>query len=197
MKIGYIRVSSLSQTLDVQMEILTKEGCEEIYQEKKTGLKTLPELGNAIKSLRQGDTLYVWAFDRLGRSMFEVISNAKIIHDKGGNIYSHIQKVDTSTEMGRFMFYCFVMFAEMEANLRKERTMAGIAYARKQGRHLGRPKGMTKKTLSKSKLVKQMYLSKEPYYSVKQIADALEISKKTIYRCLEHEGVELRGGLEN
>ena len=74
--------------------------------------------------------------------------------------------------------------------------MAGIAYARKQGRHLGRPKGMTKKTKSKSALVRQMYLSKDPYYSIQQITEVLQISKKTIYRCLEQEGVQLRGGLD-
>ena len=195
MRIGYARVSTEGQNLDMQVDALKKEGCEAIYQEKKSAFSKRPELDNAIKSLRVGDTLCVWAFDRLGRNMLEVMSNVKTIHDKGANVYSVAQKIDTDTPAGKIMLFNFSLFAEMEATLRKERQQAGIATAREQGRPLGRNKGMTEKSKNMAGLVKQMYISENPYYSVSQITKELNISKKTLYRCLEYAGVKLRGGL--
>ena len=195
MRIGYARVSTEGQNLDMQVDALKKEGCEAIYQEKKSAFSKRPELDNAIKSLRVGDTLCVWAFDRLGRNMLEVMSNVKTIHDKGANVYSVAQKIDTDTPAGKIMLFNFSLFAEMEATLRKERQQAGIATAREQGRPLGRNKGMTEKSKNMVGLVKQMYISENPYYSVSQITKELNISKKTLYRCLEYAGVKLRGGL--
>ena len=197
MKIGYARVSTAEQNIDMQVEALKKEGCETIYQEKKSAFSNRPELDNAIKSLRVGDTLCVWAFDRLGRNMLEVMSNVKTIHDKGANVFSIMQKIDTDTPSGKIMLFNFSLFAEMEASLRKERQQAGIAIAREQGRPLGRKKGITEKSKSKAGLVKQMYISENPYYSVSQITKELNISKKTLYRCLEYSGIKLRGGIDS
>ena len=196
MKIGYARVSTASQNINMQIEALNKEGCEAIYQEKKSAFTKRHELDSAIKSLRTGDTLCVWAFDRLGRNMFEVISNVKTIHDKGANVYSIVHKIDTNTPSGKMLLYNFSIFAEMEATLRKERAQAGIALAREQGRPLGRRKGLTEKTKSIAGLVRQMYISKDPCYSVSQISKELKISYKTIYQCLKHAGIQLRGGLD-
>jgi DNA invertase Pin-like site-specific DNA recombinase len=194
MKIGYARVSTEAQNIEMQIEALKREGCETVYQEKKSAFDRRPELDNAIKSLRTGDTLCVWAFDRLGRNMLEVIANVKDIHDKGANVYSIVHKIDTDTPAGKIMLCNFSLFAEMEATLRKERQQAGIAIARTQGRTLGRRKGMSDETLSKAGLVRQMYLSQEPIYTISQIAKELNISKKTLYRCLEHFNIKLRGG---
>jgi DNA invertase Pin-like site-specific DNA recombinase len=166
-----------------------------IYQEKKSAFEKRPELDNAIKGLRRGDTLCVWAFDRLGRNMLEVMSNVKIIHDKGANVYSVVHKIDTDTPGGKIMLFNFSMFAEMEATLRRERQQAGIASAREKGRNLGRRKGMAEKTKKKAGLVKQMYISEEPFYSVDEITKELNISTRTLYKCLEYLGVKLRGGL--
>jgi len=196
MKIGYARVSTEAQNIGMQIEALKKEGCETIYFEKKSAFSSRPELDNAIKSLRVGDTLCVWAFDRLGRNMLEVMSNVKVIHDKGANVYSIAQKMDTDTPAGKIMLFNFALFAEMEATLRKERQQAGIAMAREQGRNLGRRKGMTEHSKKIAGLVKQMYLSENPVYSVRQITTELRISTKTLYRCLDYVGVKLRGGLE-
>ena len=196
MKIGYARVSTEAQNIDMQIEALKKEGCETIYQEKKSAFTNRPELDNAIKSLRVGDTLCVWAFDRLGRNMLEVMSNVKEIHDKGANVYSIAQKIDTDTPAGKIMLFNFSLFAEMEATLRRERAQAGIALARSQGRPLGRRSGLSPAIQSKVGLVKQMYLSQSPVYSISQITRELKISKKTLYRCLEHTNVPLRGGLD-
>jgi DNA invertase Pin-like site-specific DNA recombinase len=195
MKIGYARVSTAAQNLDMQIAALEKMGCETIYQEKKSAFSERPELENAIKSLRDGDTLLVWAFDRLGRNMLEVMSNVKVIHDKGANVYSIAQKMDTGTPAGKIMLFNFSLFAEMEGTLRRERQQAGIASAREHGKPLGRKKGMTEKTKKIAGLVKQMYLSENPVYSVGQITKELNISTKTVYKCLEYAGVELRGGL--
>jgi len=195
MKIGYARVSTAAQNIEMQIEALKKEGCETIYQEKKSAFSNRPELDNAIKCLRVGDTLCVWAFDRIGRNMLEVMSNVKVIHDKGANVYSLVQNINTDTQAGKIMLFNFSLFAEMEATLRKERALAGIAIAREHGRLLGRKKGLTGQTLAKAGLVKQMYISENPVYSVRAISTALNISLKSIYRCLEHAGVELRGGL--
>ena len=196
MKIGYARVSTETQNIDMQIEALNKEGCEAIYHEKKSAFSIRPELDNAMKSLRTGDTLCVWTFDRLGRNMLEVISHVKYIHDKGANVYSILHKTDTGSPAGKIMLFNFSLFAEMEATLRKERAQAGISIARKQGRPLGRRKGLTDESQRKAGLVKQMYLSENPVYSINEITKALNISKKTVYRCLEHANVKLRGGLD-
>jgi len=197
MRIGYARVSTETQNIDMQIEALQKEGCEAIYQEKKSAFSQRPELDNAIKSLRPSDTLCVWAFDRLGRNMLEVMSNVKVIHDKGASVYAVAQKIDTDTPVGKMMLVNFSLFAEMEAILRKERQQAGIASAREHGRPLGRRKGMMEKTKKKAGLVKQMYLSVNPYYSISQISKELQISKRTIYQILNQNQVKLRGGLNN
>lgn len=193
MKIGYARVSTAAQNIDMQIEALNKEGCNIIYQEKKSGLSVRNELENAVKSLRAGDTLYVWAFDWLGRNMLDVMSNVKTIHDKGANVYSISQKIDTGTPAGKMMLANFSMFAEMEATLRKERAAAGIAIAREQGRPLGRERGLTKRTKEIAPVVRQMYLSKEPRYSVKDISDTLKIPFRTIYACLDYTKTIRRG----
>jgi len=196
MKIGYARVSTEAQNINMQIEALKKEGCETIYYEKKPAFSSRPELENAIKSLRVGDTLFVWAFDRLGRNMLEVMHNVKTIHDKGANVYSIAQKMDTDTPAGKIMLFNFALFAKMEATLRKERQQAGIALAR-EGRKLGRRKGLMDETIKKAGLVKQMYLSEEPFYSVADIVRELQISPNTVYKCLKYAGVKLRCGLEN
>ena len=195
MKIGYARVSTASQNIGMQLEALNKAGCQTIYQEKKSAFTKRPELDNAIKSLRPGDTLFVWSFDRLGRNTLEVMNNVKAIQDKGANVHSIVQNIDTETPTGKIMLNFFSLFAEMETTLRKERAQAGIALAREQGRPLGRRKGLTPKSKAKAGLVKQMYISTDPFYSVSQITKELNISKKTLYRCLQHANIPLRGGL--
>ena len=179
----------------MQVDALKKQGCEAIYQEKKSAFSKRPELDNAIKSLRAGDTLIVWAFDRLGRNMLEVMSNVNTIHEKGANVFSIMQDRDTGTPEGKIMLFYFTLFADMEATLRKERAQAGIAMARQQGRPLGRRAGLTDASKKKSGLIKQMYSSTAPFYSISQICKELNVSRKTIYRCLQEAGIKLRGGL--
>ncbi|MDR0572661.1 MAG: recombinase family protein, partial [Tannerella sp.] len=126
MKIAYARVSTRQQNLDIQLEAFRKEGCEKIYQEKKSAFSERPELENALNDLRPGDTLCVWALDRLGRTVFEVIGNVKKIHDKGAHLIASVQNIDTSTATGRMLIPIFSMLAELEIELKRERAAAGV-----------------------------------------------------------------------
>ena len=143
MKIAYARVSTKQQNLDMQLEAFRAEGCEKIYQEKISAFAERPELARALDDLRSGDVLYVWALDRLGRSLYEVIGNVKLIHDKGASLYAVVQKIDTSTIQGKMLLPLFSMLAELEIDLKRERAAAGVRSAREQGRNLGRKAGLS------------------------------------------------------
>jgi DNA invertase Pin-like site-specific DNA recombinase len=194
MKIGYARVSTRQQNLDMQLEAFRKEGCEKIYQEKRSAFVERAELLRALEGLRAGDTLYVWALDRLGRTLFEVIENVKKIHDKGANLYSIVQKIDTGTAMGKIVLPLFSMLAELEIELKRERTAAGIRIAREQGRRLGRKPGLSPEAQEKAKNAQKLYLSKDPEYSVREICRMLNITPKTMYKYLDFMKTELKGG---
>lgn len=194
MKIGYARVSTKSQNIEMQLEALKKEGCEVIYQEKQSAFSERPELDNAIKSIRKDDVLIVWSFDRIGRKMLEVMNNVKTIHDKGATVYSIIQKIDTNSLAGQMMLFNFSMFAEMEATLRRERQQAGIETARLLGRPHGRKKGLTEKIKNIAPIVADYYY-KNQEVSVRDIAKKFSISQRTIYKCLKETGTTKRGSV--
>ncbi|MDR1341356.1 MAG: recombinase family protein [Prevotellaceae bacterium] len=194
MRIGYARVSTRQQNLDMQLEAFRKEGCEKIYQEKKSAFADRPELLRALDDLRTGDTLYVWALDRLGRTLFEVIENVKKIHDRGANLYSIVQKIDTGTAMGKMVLPLFSMLAELEIDLKRERAAAGIRIAREQGRRLGRKPGLSPEAQETAKRAQKLYLSKDPEYSVRELCRMLNITPKTMYKYLDFMKTELKGG---
>jgi DNA invertase Pin-like site-specific DNA recombinase len=194
MKIGYARVSTAQQNIEMQIDALKKEGCETIYQEKRSAFAERPELDNAIKCLRPGDTLVVWSFDRLGRKMLEVMSNVKIIQDKGATVYSIIQRIDTNSPVGQMMLFNFSMFAEMETTLRRERQQAGLAIARAVGRPHGRKKGMTDRLKNLSSAVSEFYM-KNPDVPVPKIAAHFGIAQRSVYKCLTETGAQKRGSI--
>ncbi|MDR1340407.1 MAG: recombinase family protein [Prevotellaceae bacterium] len=194
MKIAYARVSTRQQNLDIQLEAFRKEGCEKIYQEKKSAFADRPELIRAMEDLRTGDTLYVWALDRLGRTVFEVIGNVRKIHDKGATLNVTVQKIDTGTAAGKMMIPLFSMLAELEIELKRERAAAGIRIAREQGRRLGRKPGLPPEAQEKAKTAQKLYLSKDPAYSVREICRMLHITPKTMYKYLDFTKTELKGG---
>ena len=195
MKIAYARVSTKQQNLEMQLEAFRAEGCEKIYQEKKSAFAERPELTRAMDDLRAGDVLYVWALDRLGRSLYEVVGNVKTIHDKGASLFAIVQKIDTSTIQGKMLIPLFSMLAELEIDLKRERAAAGIRNAREQGRQLGRKVGLSEAGKEKAKSAKKLYLSQMPAYSVNEICKMLGISKKTLYKYLYLEGVKLKGSV--
>lgn len=181
MKIGYARVSTKDQNLDMQIEALEKAGCDKIYMEKISGsTKSRPELDKMIEHLRKGDELYVWRLDRLGRSLKHIIDLVLSLNEKGVIIKGLTDGVDTSTINGRLFLNLMASLAEYERELIRERTNAGLQSARARGRTGGRPKGYTKETVSKLLIMRPLYkdLSKTP----EEIYEPLGISRATFYR---------------
>lgn len=177
-KIGYARVSTKEQNLDLQIDGLQKAGCSEIYQEKVSSRKAQrPELEHALKALRAGDTMVVWKLDRLGRSLTELI---KIVSElRAKNIYfeSVSDKLDTETAMGKLFFQFMAMMAEYERNVIQERTMDGLAAARARGRKGGRPPKLTSKDYKEIAVLLQ-----NPDITVLDVAKRFGVSRQTLYQ---------------
>ncbi|MDN4012541.1 recombinase family protein [Chryseobacterium gambrini] len=181
MKIGYARVSTKDQNLDLQIEALEKAGCEKIYQEKISGTtKNRPELDKMIDQFREGDELYVWRLDRLGRSLKNIIDLVLSLSDKGIIIKGLVDGVDTSTINGRLFLNLMASLSEYERELIRERTNAGLQSARARGRLGGRPKGYTKETISKLIIMRSVY--KDPTKAPEEIYKPLGLTRATFYR---------------
>jgi len=190
MKFGYARVSTHEQILDLQIDALKAAGCERIYQEKASGSKAeRPELIRMLDQLRTGDTVVIWKLDRLGRSLAHLIKLVSDLEEQGVGLLSLNDPIDTTTPQGRLVFRIFASLAEFERDVIRERTMAGVASARRRGRLLGRPKGLTKQSEQKARLAESLY--KDQNFSVEQIAHELHISKTTLYKYLRHRGVPI------
>lgn len=181
MKIGYARVSTKDQNLDLQIEALEKAGCEKIYQEKISGAtKNRPELDKMIEQFREGDELYVWRLDRLGRSLKHIIDMVLSLNEKGIIIKGLVDGVDTSTINGRLFLNLMASLAEYERELIRERTNAGLQSARARGRTGGRPKGYAKETISKLIIMRSVY--KDPTKAPEEIYKPLGLTRATFYR---------------
>ncbi len=180
MLIGYVRVSTLEQDVNPQIDELQKAGCEKIFRDKISGAKTeRPGLDQALKFLRDGDSLVVWCLDRLGRSLKHLIETVGLLEERGIGFRSLQEAIDTKTSGGRLIFHIFGALAEFERNLIRERTMAGLRAARARGRVGGRPKKLDEK---KTELAFHLY--DEQKYAVKEICRMLGISKPTLYAYL-------------
>lgn len=181
MKIGYARVSTGLQNLDLQEDSLTSEGCQKIFTDKVSGAKSKrPRLDNAIEFAREGDTIVVWRLDRLGRNMQDLITIVNQLNDRGVSFYSIQENItmDKSSSTGQLMFHLFAAFAEFERNLILERSTAGREAARARGRFGGRPEKLTKQDLD---LLKTLV---DNGTSIKTIAEKWNVSRTTIYRYL-------------
>ncbi len=143
-RIGYARVSTRDQNLDLQRDALQKAGCDKIYKDTISGTKSQrPGLDQALDNLRKGDTLVVWKLDRLGRSVKDLLDFAGGLNDRGVGFVSLTDAIDTTTVSGRFFFNVMASLAQMERELMIERTQAGLQAAREQGRVGGRKRIMT------------------------------------------------------
>ena len=186
MNIGYARVSTNEQNLDLQRDALRKAGCTEnnIYTDKITGLKQDRKgLEQALSHLREGDTFIVWRLDRLGRSLKHLIETITNLQSQGIGFKSLTENIDTSTATGQLVFHIFGALAEFERNLIKERTIAGLDAARSRGRRGGRPK--LKTSTSKVSMTKKMYADKSN--TIDEICKTLRISKATLYRYVKKQ----------
>ena len=190
MKIGYARVSTKEQSLNLQEDALQKAGCEKIYSEQISGVKSeRPQLQEMIKQLRQGDVIVVWKLDRLGRSLRDLVNLVATFQDEGVEFQSLQDKIDTTTPTGKLAFHLFAALAEFERDIISSRTKAGLEAARARGRKGGRPKGLSKKAQDKARLAESLYKEKER--SIAEICDHLHISKPTLYRYLRSRGVSI------
>jgi DNA invertase Pin-like site-specific DNA recombinase len=178
MLIGYARVSTLDQNLNLQEDALKGAGCEKVYRDTASGAKTeRPGLLEALSFLREGDVLVVWKLDRLGRSIKHLIETVQSLQDREIGFKSLQENIDTTTSGGKLVFHLFAALAEFERDIIRERTNAGLAAARARGRKGGRPKGMDEK---KRKLA--LDLRKDTSRSINEICEILRISRATFYR---------------
>lgn len=190
MIVGYARVSTKEQSLDLQKDALQKAGCVDIYYEQMSG-KTAqrPQLQEMIGKLRKGDVVVVWKLDRLGRSLKDLVNMIATFQDLGVGFKSLQDSIDTTTPTGKLTFHLFAALAEFERDIISTRTKAGLEAARKRGRKGGRPSGLSKKAQDKARLAESLYKEKER--SIKEICDHLHISKPTLYRYLRSRNVEI------
>jgi DNA invertase Pin-like site-specific DNA recombinase len=178
MRIGYARVSTDDQTLDLQRDALKKAKCGEIYEEHASGKNTVrPQLEACLKSMRAGDALIVWRLDRLGRSLGDLIRLTQDLQKRGIAFASLTERIDTRSPTGQLVFHMFGALAEFERNLIRERTMAGLKAARARGRKGGRPRKLTPKDL---KTVRALVRSGD--VPISTIAQQFRVARSTLYR---------------
>ena len=181
MKIGYARVSTGFQNLNLQEDRLNQYGCEKIFSDHISGAKSKrPGLDRAIEFARSGDTIVVWRLDRLGRNMADLITLVNELNNRGVSFHSLEENItmDKSSSTGQLLFHLFAAFAEFERNLILERSSAGRIAARARGRYGGRTEKLNKQDLT---LLKTLYDNGTP---IKTIAEQWKVSRTTIYRYL-------------
>ncbi|EJL1765315.1 recombinase family protein [Staphylococcus pseudintermedius] len=197
MKIGYARVSTGLQNLNLQEDRLNAYGCEKIFSDHISGSKSKrPGLDKAIEFARSGDTIVVWRLDRLGRNMEDLITLVNELNERGVSFHSLEENItmDKSSSTGQLLFHLFAAFAEFERNLILECSSAGRIAARARGRYGGRPEKLNQKDLN---LLKTLYDNGTP---IKTIAEQWQVSRTTIYRYLnklEEKEDEKQGEVSN
>src|SRR5713226_7740582 len=178
MKIGYARVSTLDQHLDLQLQALKKARCTKIFREKVSGTsRSRPELQRLLEHLRAGDTVVVWKLDRIARSTRNLLEIMDTIREAGARFQSLSEPwADTTTHAGKMIMTVFAGIAEFERDLVRERTSAGREAARRRGIHFGRPR---KLNAEQAKLARRLI---DEGKSVREIADTFNVHTATIYR---------------
>src|SRR3954447_25614835 len=178
MLIGYARISTQDQNLDLQRDALEKAGCEQIFTDRVSGTKaSRPGLTDALSHLRAGDTLVVWRLDRLGRSLRHLIDTVTDLQARGIGFQSLTESINTTTSGGKLVFHIFGALAEFEREIIRERTKAGLQAARTRGRNGGRPKKLTKKQIEMLQ-----HLAADKTHTVAEICKTLRIGRTAFYR---------------
>lgn len=193
MNLGYARVSTLDQHLELQEDALTKAGCEKIFRDVASGaVDSRKGLTEAIEFARHGDTLVVWKLDRLGRSLKHLIETVNLLKKRGVGLMSLQEKIDTTTSGGKLIFHVFGALAEFERELIRERTNAGLKAARTRGRLGGRPPKLTSKQIEMGQR-----LLNDPSVSVAEVCRTLQVSRSTLYRyCPQTKSIEITKSVE-
>lgn len=187
--IGYARVSTDEQNLDLQRDALHKKGCSSIFQDVASGKNAArPELMQCLRILREGDTFVVWRLDRLGRSLADLVQILNDLAARGVIFESLTERIETGSAMGKLFFHLTAAFAEYERNIMRERTQAGLAAARARGRTGGRPAKVSEKASAE-----MLALHASQQFSIRQICDRYQISPPTFYRHLEAAKGRMKG----
>jgi DNA invertase Pin-like site-specific DNA recombinase len=191
MKIGYARVSTQEQTLDLQIDALKVNGCQSIYTDKVSGIKTIkPAFEEMLSCLREGDTIVIWKLDRLGRSTRDLIELVATLAQKKIDIISLQDPIDTTSPGGILVFQIFCALAEHERNIIIQRTRAGLESARARGRNGGHPKGLIEKYQAIAPAVRELYDARKQ--STYQIMKFFNIgSRRTFYKILDFAGAKV------
>jgi len=178
MILGYARVSKDDQNLDAQTDALTDAGAERVYADKITGTaRKRPELDRMLDQLREGDVIVVTKYDRLARSLRDLLDIVAAIEERGGGFRSLAEDIDTTTPAGRLVFHVFASIAQFERERISERTREGLDAARKRGRIGGRPPALS--TPQKAEVRR---MRDQDGRSISEIANLFKVSEKTIRR---------------
>ncbi|MGH8651207.1 MAG: recombinase family protein [Burkholderiales bacterium] len=187
MLIGYARVSTSDQTLNLQKYALEKIGVSRIFTDTASGAKAERiGLEEALKYVREGDTIVVWRLDRLGRSLKHLIETVTKLNNRKIGFKSITENIDTTTSGGKLVFYIFGALAEFERDVIRERTNAGLQAARARGRLGGRPKAKSLNTPKKITLAQSLYNDKNN--TIDEICKMLNVSRATLYRYINTGG---------
>ena len=177
--VGYARVSSIGQSLEVQIDKLNDYGCDKIFQEKRSGTTAQrPELKNCLDYVRDGDVLVITKLDRIARSTLDAHKIIDKLNNKGVGFKALDQSFDTTVKEGRLMFSILASIAEFETELRKERQLEGIAKAKQNGVHFGR-----KSKLSEKQIV-ELKQKRSGGILIKHLMLEYDLSKASVYRLL-------------
>jgi len=178
MLVGYARVSTQDQKLELQRDALRAAECDRIFEDKASGAKAArPGLTEALAFMRPGDTLVIWKLSRLGRSMKQLIETVQTMQDKGIELKSLNESIDTRTPTGKLLFHIVAAFAQFERDNMIENTKAGLEAARARGK-----KGGRKPVMDEKKLKQAIALRADPTLAVPDICMTLGISRATFYR---------------
>jgi DNA invertase Pin-like site-specific DNA recombinase len=186
MKIGYARVSTDAQETHLQMDALKRVKCGRVYEEKASGAKAdRPELMKLLDNARKGDVVVVWKLDRLARSIRQLMDTTTMLNERGVELYSLTENINTTTPSGKLTFHLFAALAEFERDILRQRVNAGLKAARRRGRVGGRPKALSEADLKKARA-----LLRSGDYSKVQIAEDLQVSRHTLWRALSREAIK-------
>lgn len=175
--IGYARVSTTDQHLDLQLDALEQAGASVVYKEQCSGKSAdRPELNQCLKALRHGDILAVWRLDRLGRNLRDLIRIVSDLEAKGVAFRSLKESIDTTGPAGWLVFHLFAALAEFEREVLRERTNSGLAAARARGRKGGRPPALTA-----SEIATALSMMRDPQIPIREICRLYKISRSTLY----------------
>jgi DNA invertase Pin-like site-specific DNA recombinase len=177
--VGYARVSTDEQTTALQLDALRAAGCSVIHQDAASGaLRSRPGLERAIADLAPGDTLVVWKLDRLGRSLRHLLDSAETLRERGAALRSLTEHIDTGTAAGQMLYSVLGAVAQFERDVLRERTVAGLAAAKRRGERLGRPFALTPAQIREAK--KMLARGESP----NNVARVLRVGRSTLYRAI-------------